>query len=146
MAGRDNRPNFLKWRLWVLVAVGGTAGAAARETLTLLTPNAAYVPLTIALINIVGAFLLGFLYESLTRPGLATEKASRLRLLLGTGFCGGFTTYSSLAAFTAVLGSSGNPGTALLYIFGTVILGACATWIGIFAGSRAAAASPEGRP
>lgn len=142
MAGTDT-PNYLKWRLWVLVGIGGTAGAAAREALTLLTPEVDQVPLTIALVNIAGAFLLGFLYEALTRPGTSAGRVSRLRLLLGTGFCGGFTTYSSLAAFTAVLGMSGRPGIAVAYIFGTVVLGACATWLGIMAGSRTATASPE---
>lgn len=130
------RPNQLKWQLWGLVAMGGTAGAASREALSLMIPKVDGVPIAIAMINILGAFLLGFLYEALTRPGISRERPNRLKLLLGTGFCGGFTTYSSMATDTAVLGINGRPGIALLYLFGTVVLGACATWVGIIAGSH----------
>lgn len=129
-------PKQPKWQLWGLVAMGGTAGAGSREALTLLIPQMDGVPIAIAMINILGAFLLGFIYEALTRPGISRERASRLKLLLGTGFCGGFTTYSSMATDTAVLGIHGRPGIALLYLFGTVVLGACATWVGIIAGSH----------
>ncbi|GAA1496308.1 fluoride efflux transporter FluC [Paeniglutamicibacter kerguelensis] len=138
-----NRPNHLKWRMWAVVAVGGAFGAASRETFSLLVPEVGGVPVAIAIVNILGAFLLGFLYEALTRPGISGDRASRLKLLLGTGFCGGFTTYSSLAVDTAVLGIHGRPGTALLYVMGTVVLGACATWAGIIAGSRSAKAARE---
>jgi CrcB protein len=132
------RPNHLNWRMWLLVAAGGAAGAASREALSLAIPNVGGVPLAIGLINLVGAFLLGLLYEGLTRPGVEAATAGRLRLLLGTGFCGGFTTYSSLATDSAVLGIHGHPATALLYVAGTVVLGACATWAGIAAGDRLA--------
>ena len=121
--GGANRPNHLKWRMWAVVAVGGTLGAASREAFSLLIPAADGVPVAIGIVNILGAFLLGFLYEALTRPGVSSNRASHLKLLLGTGFCGGFTTYSSLAVDTALLGINGHPGTALLYVFGTVVLG-----------------------
>ncbi|WP_237762631.1 fluoride efflux transporter FluC [Arthrobacter sp. ERGS1:01] len=124
--------------MWLLVAVGGALGAAAREGLTLVIPTVGGVPLAIGLINLAGAFVLGCLYEALTRPGIGAVAAGRLRLLLGTGFCGGFTTYSSLATDTAVLGTHGHLGTALLYVVGTVLLGACATVAGIAAGARLA--------
>lgn len=126
------------WQLWLLVAVGGTAGAGAREALALLIPAADAIPVSLMLINILGAFLLGFLYEALTRPGIVPERTTRLKLLLGTGFCGGFTSYSAMATDTLALASHGSPGAALAYLFGMVVLGACATWAGIIAGSRIA--------
>ena len=141
--GGANRPNHLKWRLWVVVAVGGTLGVACREVVSLLVPAAGAVPIAIGIVNVLGAFLLGFLYEALTRPGISGDRSSRLKLLLGTGFCGGFTTYSSLAVDTALLGINGLPGTALLYVFGTVVLGAGATWAGLVVGSRSAKAVRE---
>ena len=137
MPGRV-RPNHLNWRMWLLVAAGGSLGVAAREALTLVIPTVGGVPLAIGLINLAGAFVLGCLYEALMRPGMRAATAGRLRLLLGTGFCGGFTTYSSLATDTALLGTHGHPGTALLYVVGTVLLGACATVAGIAAGARLA--------
>ncbi|WP_104090019.1 CrcB family protein [Arthrobacter sp. GMC3] len=136
----SNLPNYLKWRLWGLVALGGAVGAATREAVSLALPKVDGVPVAIALINIAGALLLGFLYEALTRPAISSERASRLRLLLGTGFCGGFTTYSSMAVDAAALGLNGRMGAAMLYVLGTVIVGACATWAGIIMGSRSASA------
>ncbi|MFJ6416278.1 fluoride efflux transporter FluC [Paeniglutamicibacter sp. NPDC091659] len=142
MGGAD-RPNHLKWRMWAVVAVGGTFGAVSREAFSLFIPAVGDLPVAIAIVNILGAFLLGFLYEALTRPGISGDRASRLKLLLGTGFCGGFTTYSSLAVDTALLGINGRSGTALFYVLGTVVLGACATWAGLVAGSRSARTVPE---
>ena len=126
-----SRPPHLRWAAIGLVAVGGAAGAASREGLSLVIPNLGEVPVAIPIINVIGAFLLGYLYEAVTRLDSARPTGKNLKLLLGTGFCGGFTTYSSLATDTAVLFRDGLPGSALIYALATVIVGACATWAGI---------------
>lgn len=131
------RPSFLQWASIGLVAAGGAVGAACREALSLWIPSVNGVPIAIAIINVIGAFLLGYLYEGLTRLPKGDKTVGRLKLLLGTGFCGGFTTYSSLATDTAVLNSNGDWGWALLYSLGTVIVGALATLLGIVIASRA---------
>ncbi|WP_176635098.1 CrcB family protein [Arthrobacter wenxiniae] len=131
---------FLRPQSLGLVALGGTLGAAAREGLVLAMPDAGPVPWAVFLANMAGAFLLGFLYEGLARAGGPGTRRARLRLLLGTGFCGGFTTYSTLAAGTAALAGWGVTATGLgwaaVYALGTVLFGALATWCGILAGSR----------
>lgn len=137
------RPPHLRWAAIALVALGGTVGVAAREALTLVVPTLGALPLAIALVNLLGAFLLGLLYEALTRADPARSTARRLRLLLGTGFCGGFTTYSALAVDTALLLGDGKTGTAAVYALGTVLLGACATWAGIVVGHAIAARMPQ---
>lgn len=121
------RPQSLVW-----VAFGGTLGAAAREALILGMPDAGAIPWAIVLANIVGAFLLGLLYAALSTmsPG-HPQRARRLRLLLGTGFCGGFTTYSTLALGVVLLAGSGGVFWAVAYGLGTVLLGALATWLGM---------------
>ncbi|MCQ1995907.1 CrcB family protein [Arthrobacter sp. zg-Y1171] len=129
------RPQYLRWGPIGLVALGGGAGAASREGLSLVIPNLGEVPVAIPIINVVGAFLLGYLYEAVTRLDRSGPTGKNLKLLLGTGFCGGFTTYSSLATDTAVLFRDGFPWTAIIYALGTVIVGACATWAGIAAAS-----------
>ncbi|MCL3819291.1 fluoride efflux transporter FluC [Aeromicrobium wangtongii] len=123
----------LGWGPLALVAVGGAAGAAGGQAVSLVIPELDKVPVSIAVINVVGAFLLGFLYQAVTRLG--TLQAKDLKLLLGTGFCGGFTTYSSLATDSAVLLRDGRVWSTVAYALGTVLLGACATWLGILAGT-----------
>lgn len=131
------RPNHLRWAPLALVALGGAVGAATRESSSLLIPDASGVPVAIAVVNILGAFALGYLYEAVTRLGPGNPTATHLKLLLGTGFCGGFTTYSSLATDSAVLLSHGRWGTGSLYALGTLLVGACATFAGIAVASRA---------
>lgn len=124
----------------VLVVVGGTLGAAAREALVLAVPGGGPIPWAILIANLVGAFVLGLVLESLIRHPSAS--AQKRRLLLGTGFCGGFTTYSTFAVGTLALVGVGSTtpnhslALALTYALGTVALGAVATWGGIVAGSR----------
>lgn len=131
-AHRDSaRPPHLRWAPIALVAVGGAFGAATREGLSLLIPNLGEVPVSIAIINVAGAFLLGCLYEALTRLDSARSAGVNLKLLLGTGYCGGFTTYSALATDTAMFLRDGLPWAAVAYPAGTVLIGAFATWLGI---------------
>lgn len=136
MSAPVERPSHLRWRSIGWVALGGAVGAAAREGAALLIPNLGAFPLAIPLVNVVGAFLLGYLYEAVTRLGPSASTGKNLKLLLGTGFCGGFTTYSTLAIDTSVLNSQGYLGLALAYAVGTVILGAFATWAGIVIAAR----------
>lgn len=110
------------------------AGSAARAGLSLAIPTVAEVPIAIAIVNIVGAFVLGCLYSALAHRGPADASAVRLRLLLGTGFCGGFTTYSALANDTVVLAVNGAVGASMLYALGTLLVGGLATWAGIVVG------------
>lgn len=143
------RPPHLRGTFLASVAFGGAVGAAAREGLSIVIPPLGDVPFAIALINILGAFLLGWLFESLAHLKPEDPMGRRLRLLLGTGFCGGFTTYSALATGTALLLVGGRPGAAAAYALGTVVIGALATWAGIAlaAGVRARAqpgTSPDG--
>jgi CrcB protein len=103
------------------IAAAGAVGAAARfvvdGVLTARRPGP--VPLAILLINVVGSFLLGLLtglveYHGLPHPWLA---------VLGTGFCGGFTTFST-ASFAGVrLTQGGRHVLAAYYVLGT--LGLC---------------------
>lgn len=139
-----------------LVAAGGAAGAAAREGLVLAIPDTGHLPWAVIAANLTGAFLLGWLYAALARveQGPTAPRpvpARRLRLLLGTGFCGGFTTYSTLAVGVVLLAGSPGPGWAAAYGLGTVAAGSLATWAGLALGTLGdgrnalAPAGPAGR-
>jgi len=125
------RPVHLRWRYIGLVVVGGTAGTAVREAISLAIPPLSDIPIAIFLINIVGALFLGALLESLARRGPDEGRRRTLRLLLGTGFAGGFTTYSALASDTGFLLAGGQSWAAVSYAVATVAIGAIATLTGI---------------
>ncbi len=129
-----DRPAHLRPDYIGAVFVGGCCGVAAREALIDRFPTDG-VPWTVFVINIVGAFLLGILLEALARRGPDIGRRRFLRMLVGTGFMGGFTTYSALATDAADLLSSGSPGAGAAYGVGTVIVGAIATWTGIAIGT-----------
>jgi len=121
-------------RALLLVFVGGAVGTGAREALALAFPAPpGGFPTTILLINVAGAFVLGVLLETLSRSGPDEGNSRRLRLLLGTGVLGGFTTYSAFAADSAVL-LQGAPIVAVLYVAATLVAGLVASILGIAAG------------
>lgn len=126
------RPRFL-----LLVAAGGTVGTAAREAVALTVPPVGGVPVGILAVNLAGAFVLGGLLEALLRSGDDVGRRRLLRLGLGTGFCGGFTTYSALATASALLLADGAGAAAAGYAGATLLLGAAATWAGVLVGVRA---------
>lgn len=134
-AASPERPAYVRWGTISLVALGGAAGTAARTGVTLAVPEVDGFPWAILLVNIVGAFLLGYLYEAVEHGRTGARRGSQLRLLLGTGFCGGFTTYSTFALGVALLVDAGRSDVALVYASGTVLLGGVATFLGIVAGA-----------
>jgi fluoride exporter len=129
------RPVHLSWANIALVAVGGSAGTGLRYAIDLLVPHWHGVPVVTLGINVVGAFLLGLLLELLADRSLDTGWSRRIRLGVGTGGLGGFTTYSALAADTVGLVAS-RSGVAAAYALGTVLLGAAATIGGIWLARR----------
>jgi CrcB protein len=121
----------LSWANIGLVALGGMAGTGLRYLISTVVPHWAEVPVATLSINVVGAFLLGVLLELLADRSLDTGWSRRLRLAVGTGGLGGFTTYSALAADTVVLAAA-HPAKAAGYALATVILGAAASIAGIW--------------
>lgn len=131
VGGGEPRPVHLRPAYLLLVVVGGTFGTAGREVISLAFPPLDGIPYAIFAINIVGAFLLGILLEALSRRGPDHGRRRTIRLLLGTGVMGGFTTYSALATDAAHLIGGGSALTGITYALATVLVGAAATWAGI---------------
>ncbi len=129
------RPLHLRPGAIGLVLVGGMVGTGARLWAEEgVHPWGAW-PAATFLVNLVGAFVLGGLLEGLARRGPDVGWQLRTRLLVGTGFLGAFTTYSSLAVEAALLGRDSRPGLGLLYAVGSVLLGFLACAAGIWAAS-----------
>ena len=88
---------------------------------------------------------ISFFVQHLTRPEVEANRGQRLRLLIGTGGLGGFTTYSALALDTATL-LSAHPGRAISYALATVALGGAGTMTGIWWSRRRARRAGEQLP
>lgn len=80
----------------LLVFAGGAVGTLLRAGLAAVLPTApGTLPVATLTVNLVGAFVLGGLVVVATVGVRDPELARRLRLGLGTGGCGGFTTFST---------------------------------------------------
>lgn len=116
----------------LLVALGGAAGAVTRYalslwTLSLLSRSAwAAFPFSTLLINVSGSFMLAFLLTAIGRGVLPPE----LRLPLGVGFLGAYTTFSTFSVELDGLLLRGEWGRVALYLLGNVGLGMVAALAG----------------
>ncbi|MGW8767169.1 fluoride efflux transporter CrcB [Streptomyces sp. NPDC055815] len=115
-----------------VIAAGGALGAAARYGASLAwpTPDGAF-PWTVLTVNASGCAVLGVLMVLLTETTTAPHPL--LRPFLGTGFCGGFTTFSTYSLDTQRLLSAGDPTRGLLYLGGTLLTALAAVWAGVAA-------------
>lgn len=132
LSGPAGRPVHLRKRYVTLVFLGGALGTLARFVLESWLPMPAGWPLPTLLINISGAFLLGVLLESLLRAGQDTGWLRLTRLGVGTGFMGGFTTYSTFALEAVQLGPSDDFLAAAGYVVATLVGGVLASTLGIW--------------
>ena len=113
----------------VAVTLGGAAGALARWAAAEAIPHdAGRFPWATLLTNVVGCFLIGVLLV------VVVERLPHRRLvrpLLGTGFLGGFTTFSTYALDTRTLVAADRVALAAAYLLGTLALGLLAVVAGL---------------
>ena len=121
-------------RLIWYVALGGAIGSAARYVIGLSVQSRTGFdfPVGTLLVNLTGCVLLGFL----VRYALATPAVSpELRVLLTTGLCGGYTTFSTFGYETVALIEDGDWRRAALYVGLSVVGSFVAILLGM-AGAR----------
>lgn len=114
-----------------IVALGGGVGAmlrfhAGRAVTAFSGPNSVF-PWHTFLINVAGSLLMGVLAGYLAREG----GSESLRLLLGVGVLGGFTTFSAFSLETALLMQRGLYGMAGTYVFGSIFAGIAGLFLGL---------------
>ena len=114
----------------LIVGLGGAAGSMLRYAVQKLfyTQSAAAFPTGTLLVNISGCFLIGILLSLLTRSLTWNEE---MKLLLMTGFCGGFTTFSAFTLEGLGLLKENKTTLFIIYIAASVVGGLLATFIGI---------------
>lgn len=120
--------------LWV--ALAGGLGAVSRFVVDGLvrTRVSAVFPVGTVLINVSGSFVLGLLIGLV----LARAVPDELRIVVGTGFCGGYTTFSTASFETVRLVEQRRVGLALLNGAGTLITTVCVAALGIWVGLSSA--------
>lgn len=115
-------------QLWLYVFLGGGAGSVARYGINRFfsdTPVPLYIGTFIA--NFLACFILGMLI-SFNMDGKLSDQRS---LFLMTGFCGGFSTFSTFSSEALELLSNEMYLQSAGYILGSVLLGLIAVYLGI---------------
>ena len=115
---------------WVFL--GGAVGSLLRFALLLNESFILTSAFALFAVNVLGAFLLGVLTGWLSHTA-DTPQSQRLRLLVGTGLLGGFTSYSALTLVTSQLLSVSLVVTAL-FSLGSLLIGLVAAWLGLMLG------------
>lgn len=136
-------PRATRLRLALLIGAGGAVGTAIRAIAEHLVPaQPGTWPWTTFLLNVVGSFLLGALLTGLGRRGPDEGRVRALRLALGTGLLGGFTTYSTFTLEVDALMREGEVALGAAYAVGSVLLGASAALLGVRAARRLVPLAP----
>jgi len=113
-----------------LVFIGGGFGSVARYAIGKVLNNPTDgIPLGTFLANILGSLLIGFILGLAVENEALTENHT---LLLATGFCGGFTTFSTFAYENHVLLKSGDFISFAIYTIASFVIGFLAVFLGMY--------------
>jgi fluoride exporter len=126
------RAPYLQPHLLAFVMLGGAAGATSRWQVSAAFPSSPeHWPWATFAINIVGSLLLGLLLETMLRSGPDAGWRRGIRVGVGTGFLGGFTTYSTFIVETDRLVSTGHLWVGAAYAAVSLVVGVFAALAGI---------------
>ena len=109
----------------LLVAIGGAIGSVCRYLLSGI--NVASWPWGTFAVNILGSLFFGLLVGLVSKGIVSPE----IKLLLVTGFCGGFTTFSTFANESFSMMKAGDALQMALYLAASVVIGILAVWLGM---------------
>ncbi|SED66095.1 camphor resistance protein CrcB [Tenacibaculum sp. MAR_2010_89] len=114
----------------LLIFIGGGAGSVLRYLVgKLLNNSQTGIPYGTFVANILGSLLIGIILGFAAKNETLTQNHT---LLLATGFCGGFTTFSTFAYENHVFLKAGDFTTFAIYTIASFIIGFLAVFGGIF--------------
>lgn len=104
---------------FLMVFVGGGLGSMVRFGIAeVIAPLKSGFPAATFVANVISCCVLGFLLSYV----LKVEVQPMLKLLFITGFCGGFSTFSTFTGETFFLLQNGNWPTAIIYILSSLMV------------------------
>ncbi len=114
----------------LLVFIGGGSGSVLRYLIGKYFNQVEHnVFLGTFMVNILGSLFIGLLFGLAEKSHVLTPNQT---LLLATGFCGGFTTFSTFALENSSLIKTGNYFMLFLYISSSIVLGILAVFLGMY--------------
>ena len=119
---------------FLLVFLGGGLGSSLRYLATIaMNQYSKVLPFGTFTVNILGCLLIGLILGYAQKENTLT---SNQILLLATGFCGGFTTFSAFANENLELIKNGEIFNFSFYTIGSVLIGILAIYIGFYLTNR----------
>jgi fluoride exporter len=122
-------------RLFWSVAFGAALGGVSRYYMTAFIQQRAGAdfPAGTLIVNVTGSFLIGFIMRYALQSDIVSPET---RVFLTTGFCGGYTTFSTFSYETLLMVGDGEYKRAALYIVGSVAFALVGTFLGFAAAQR----------
>jgi fluoride exporter len=121
--------------LYGWIALGSVLGGVTRYMASLALQFDTAFPWATLFVNVTGSFIIGF-YARLSAPDGRLFASAAQRQFVMTGFCGGYTTFSTFSLETFKLMQSGDRRTALVNIAASVVSWLVAVWAGHVLASR----------
>ncbi len=119
---------------FLLVFLGGGLGSGLRYLVaSAMNQYSKVLPYGTFTVNMLGCLLIGLILGYAQKENTLTSNQT---LLLATGFCGGFTTFSAFANENLELIKNGEIFNLSLYTFGSIIVGVLAVFIGFYLTNR----------
>jgi len=124
--------------LYIAIFLGGCLGAVARYSVSLWIEDLHRFPYETLSVNLLGCFILTYF---VSHPFLSSKLSRPIKVGLGTGLIGSFTTFSTFATETIDLWMNQEQLLSLLYVLTSIVGGFLFSWLGFKTGSKGEHAS-----